>query len=82
MNHIPPKANRREFFSGVLRYGALACLAGAGGLAVAKRQRLVREGKCINDGLCRGCAVYSSCDLPTALKVKQSSEGGDHGSTK
>lgn len=82
MNPIPPKANRREFFAGVLRYGTLACLASAGGLAVVKRQRLVREGKCINDGLCLGCAIYTGCDLPAALKAKESPEGGDYGPTK
>ena len=82
MSHIPPKANRREFFAGVLRYGTLACLAGAGGLAVVKRQRIVREGRCVNDGLCLGCAVYSGCDLPAALEARQSLERGDHDSTK
>jgi hypothetical protein len=82
VNHIPPEANRREFFAGVLRYGTLVFLAGAGGLAIVKRQRLVREGKCINDGLCLGCAIYGGCDLPAALKAKQSSEGGEHGPTK
>ena len=57
----------------------MGCLVGAGGLAVAKRRRLVREGKCINDGLCAGCAVYGACELPAALDTKRSLERGDHG---
>jgi len=30
-----------------------------------------REGKCINDGVCRGCQVFETCGLPQALSAKQ-----------
>jgi hypothetical protein len=66
--------DRRAVLTGALRYAALGALAAAGGLTVAKRRRLVAEGKCINDGLCRGCAILARCDLPEALVTKQSAE--------
>jgi len=81
-NSGPPNRSRREFVVGALRKGALGILAASGAFAVAKRRRLVREGVCINDGLCLGCAAYRGCDLPAALYARQSSERNDHAATK
>jgi hypothetical protein len=62
--------NRRQMLTAALRYGTLGLLGVVGGSVVAKRRRLVREGKCINGGICRGCTIFEDCSLPTALSVK------------
>jgi len=62
---------RRQFLRGVLRNVSLVLLGGAGGAAVAKRQRLVRENKCINQGVCSGCRAFDECGLPLALSAKR-----------
>jgi len=63
--------NRRQILIGVLRYGTLGLLGAVGGSAVAKRRRLVREGKCINGGICSGCEIFEGCSLPQALSAKE-----------
>ncbi len=63
--------SRRQLLAGVLRYATLGMLGALGGSVVARRNRLVREGKCINRGVCRGCAVFQRCGLPRALSAKQ-----------
>ena len=65
------KQNRRQLLTGVLRYATLGLLGAAGGSIVAKSRRLVREGKCINSGLCRDCEVFEECGLPQALSLKE-----------
>ncbi|TKJ37336.1 MAG: hypothetical protein CEE38_07480 [Planctomycetes bacterium B3_Pla] len=67
--------NRRELFAGVLRYVALGLLTAGGAGIVAKRRRLVREGKCINSGHCTGCEVLERCGLPAALSARETSAG-------
>jgi hypothetical protein len=62
---------RRSLFIRGLRQGALALLAAGGGAVWAKRRRLVREGKCVSQGVCSGCSVLSQCGLPRALSMKQ-----------
>lgn len=62
---------RRELFAAVLRYVTLGALGAVGGSVLAKRRRFVREGKCINRGICRGCEVFERCGLPQALSAKQ-----------
>jgi len=73
-------ATRRQFFSGVLRKASLTLLGAGGGAAVVKRRRLLREGKCLNQGICSGCEVFEECGLPRALSVKlamkRSRDGG------
>jgi hypothetical protein len=64
------KQNRRHLLTGVLRYAALGLLGAAGGSVVAKSRRLVREGKCVNGGICRGCGDFENCGLPQALSAK------------
>ncbi|MHC4154086.1 MAG: hypothetical protein ACYST6_04045 [Planctomycetota bacterium] len=66
-------SSRREMIAASLRYGALAVLAAAGTTAFIKRRRLVREGKCINDGSCGECRILDRCGLPAALSARRSS---------
>jgi hypothetical protein len=63
--------SRRELMRCVLRYGTLGLIGAAAGGTAVKRRRLYREGKCINDGLCRDCRVFDSCDRPAALSAKE-----------
>ncbi len=62
---------RRRFFRSTLRNIGLALLAAGGGVAVTKRRRLMREGKCLSQGICSGCVVFDECGLPRALSVRQ-----------
>ena len=63
--------NRRQLLTGTLRGVALAILGAVTGSVAAKRRRLVRENKCINNSICRGCKVYPTCPLPQALSAKE-----------
>jgi hypothetical protein len=69
--HLGQAQSRRQLLTGVLRYATLGLLGTAGGSVIAKRRRLVREGKCINRGICGGCAVFEKCGLPRALSTKR-----------
>jgi hypothetical protein len=70
MKDLKRVQNRRQMLIGALRYGALGFLGAIGGSFIAKRRRLVREGKCINGGICRECEIFDDCSLPTALSAK------------
>jgi len=63
--------NRRQLFIGILRYSTLGLIGVLGGSFLARRRRLVRENKCINDGICRGCEIFDKCSLPQALSAKE-----------
>ena len=63
--------SRRDLLAGGLRFAALGALASAGTAAIIKRQILVKDGKCISDGICRGCEVLDACPLPQALSAKK-----------
>ncbi|MHC4329761.1 MAG: hypothetical protein ACYSWW_16730 [Planctomycetota bacterium] len=67
--------NRRQLLAGALRYAALGLLTAGGAGIFAKRRRLLREGKCINDGICTGCEVLERCGLPAALSARETSAG-------
>jgi len=54
----------------MLRNMSLAVLGLAGGAAVIKRRRLLREGKCLNQGICGACEVFDDCGLPRALSTR------------
>jgi hypothetical protein len=56
--------SRRQFFIGAARCASLGLLCAGGGLLLAKRRRLMREGVCISDGLCEGCEIFGKCRLP------------------
>jgi len=76
------KSTRREVFVSTLRWMALGVVAAGGGMTVAKRRRLVKEGVCINNGMCQGCVALADCGLPSALSVKDEQQKGDHGRSK
>jgi len=65
---------RRQFFRGMLRNVSLMLLGVAGGVAVTKRRRLVREGKCVSGGVCSGCDVLDECGLPRGLSTRLARE--------
>ena len=71
--------SRRGLLGSALRYGTLGLLGAAGGAAFMRRRRLIREGKCTNRGICRGCRSYEKCSLPQALSAKQVLAGAKHG---
>ena len=77
--HFGKVQNRRKVLADAVRYSTLGLLSAVGGWAFAKRRRLVREGKCVNTGICRGCRVYEKCGLPQALSAKQVLAGVEHG---
>lgn len=69
--NLRQKQSRRQLFRGFLRYTTLGLLGAASGAFAWKRRRLLREGKCISKGICRGCEAFEQCGLPAALSAKQ-----------
>ena len=69
--------DRRAFLRSGVRYGLLAGLAAVVARAVSGG-RLGRQ-DCTNQGVCRGCPVYSDCGLPQALSAKQTAPVADAG---
>ena len=63
--------SRRQLLTAALRYATLGLFGAAGASVISRRRRLAREGKCINDGVCRGCEVLETCGLPQALSAKE-----------
>jgi hypothetical protein len=57
---------RREFFRAAARYGSLAAM----GVAAYLTSRRRPGQSCINNSICRGCAVFRDCGLPAALSAK------------
>jgi len=70
-NVVEKLQSRRELFTAILRYAALGAIGSLGGASLVKRRRLIKQGKCINRGICRGCEVFDDCLLPQALSAKQ-----------
>jgi len=64
------RPTRRSLVIRVLRSASLAVLGLAGTGVAVKRRRLLREGKCLNQGICRACAVFDDCGLPRALSTR------------
>jgi hypothetical protein len=62
---------RRQMLTATLRYATLGLLGAFGASVISRRRRLVREGKCINDKVCRGCEILQTCSLPQALSEKE-----------
>lgn len=65
MNH-----DRRELLRRAARWLALGLLGGGAAALVARRGAPAGE-RCSGGGICRGCAAYDGCGLPTALTMKQ-----------
>lgn len=63
--------NRREFFTRILRYTTLGILTVISGSILAKRQRLLRDGECVNRYYCADCEFFIDCELPEAASAKQ-----------
>lgn len=71
--------NRRQLLKGSLRYAAVGAVVVSAGSMAFKRKRLLREGKCINKGICGQCRLINECGLPRALSVRQSAGGQANG---
>ncbi len=65
--------------AGALRYATLGLIAVGAAALLAKRQRLVRDGKCVNEGICAGCKVLAHCSLPQAASARGILAGVDNG---
>ncbi len=63
----------------LLRNGLLTLLTGGAVAAWRKRQRLVAQGKCVNQGICCHCDALDDCGLPRALSMKQAQTRRSHG---
>jgi hypothetical protein len=61
--------------AGALRYASLGLMAAGGAALFAKRQRLVRNGRCINTGICVGCKILQDCSLPRAVTARKTLSG-------
>jgi hypothetical protein len=70
--------SRREVLVGMLRYAALGFLTTVSTVLFAKRQRLIRQGLCINRGICTGCKVLENCSLPQAASARGALAGVDN----
>ncbi len=64
--------SRRDFFRAAARYGLLGVIAAGSVLTAGRRS----SEKCVNKGICGGCAVFESCGLPAALSAKAAKAGG------
>jgi len=62
---------RRKLLAGGLRLLTLGLFGAGAYYSVRKRNRLMREGKCIGDGICTRCRAFDDCGLPQALSAKQ-----------
>ena len=63
------KPDRRQFLAETMRYAALGAFGAIGGIALAKRHRLVKEGWCIEDGPCTGCSQFVNCYKPQVWQI-------------
>ena len=66
-----PGASRRQFLRDGIRLTVLGGLAAIGGKLAGRAAALPARQVCISAGLCRTCAVFEDCGLPSALSAKQ-----------
>ena len=71
--------SRREMLAGALRYAALGLMALVSAAIFVKRKRLVKQGLCINSGICDGCEILENCGLPLAVSARQILMGTNNG---
>jgi len=63
--------NRRAFLGNVVRYAAAAGLSALTVCLVRRRPTSLPGQTCVALGICRSCALQSSCTLPQALSFRQ-----------
>jgi Na+-translocating ferredoxin:NAD+ oxidoreductase subunit B len=63
---------RRRLLAEALRYAVLGILGAIGGVAFAKRHRLVKEGECKGSGLCTGCEFVKKCFVKQRWQINPS----------
>lgn len=68
--------DRRSFLADIARAAAAVGLGGAVGSLMGRDRS---SEKCINQGICRGCARFESCHLPQALSARQAIARGTKG---
>ena len=61
--------DRRQFLAETMRYAALGVFGAIGGITLAKRHRLVKEGLCPEDGPCSGCDQFTKCYRPQVWQI-------------
>jgi hypothetical protein len=73
MNECCPSssASRRQFLRDGLRLTILGGLAAIGGKLAGRASARAAGQVCISAGICRGCAVFEDCGLPSALSAKE-----------
>lgn len=76
-NLLKTNVNRRQLFTGVLRYATLGLITVSSAVLIAKRRRLTINHKCVNKGICSGCGQFDQCGLPQALSAKRVSGNTD-----
>ena len=60
---------RREFFRGAMRTILLSAIAVLSAVLARRAQSLAGQ-RCVNRGLCNGCAVFAECGLPQARSAQ------------
>ena len=70
---IDEECTRRGFLKSLARLSVLAGMGVAGAAFLRGRLRPIGE-TCVNEGVCRGCAVLGGCGLPQALSVRERAE--------
>ena len=64
-------AGRRRFLRDGLRWAILGGLAAVGGRLAGREAARPAGQVCISAGICRGCAAFEDCGLPSALSAKE-----------
>ena len=68
------RRTRRQFLTGMFRHAACGGLAALGVGLGARAGGAEGSQTCIARGVCRGCTVYDSCQLPQAQSLKYAVE--------
>jgi hypothetical protein len=71
--------SRRQWLKTGFRWAAFGTLIAAGGAALHRNHRLLKEGKCVGRSMCNACGQFSDCGLPRARSVRQGMKGQTDG---
>jgi len=66
-----PGPSRRQFLRDGLRLAVLGGLAAVGGRLAGRASARPGGQVCVSAGICRGCAVFEDCGLPSALSARE-----------